>query len=423
MKTTFKFWGGLTTIGGNIMEIRYGNDRIIFDFGRNYNPADVLLTSAKGREHSKVADMLKLKMIPHIDGIYESAHLEQAKLELMSAADSPFNTGVFISHLHLDHMGAIEALSPNLPLYMSEPALELYNVLVAIGEEPEVPQIQAFTFEAPLQVGAIQITPFQVDHDTVGASSFLIETPDMKILNSGDLRMHGQHPEWNIAWMEKMAPLNVDYLLIEGTTFFPPIEGENRKRSEISEQDVPTLLASKLQETPGAAFFNNYHRNIDRLRHLIEGAKSANRKTVFEPATAKVVAHFLPDAEFLVLGETISVESINENPGGYLIQNSFANIFNLVDYNLEKSLYFHTNGVPLGPFDPAYGSMLSFLETLGIEFASLSTSGHASQEAILSIIDTIKPKTVVPWHSLAPETMVPNDPNQLVLRADLETWY
>jgi len=419
MKTTFKFWGGLNRIGGNIMEIRYGTDRIIFDFGRNYDPADVLLTNAKGREHSKIADMLRLKMIPHIDGIYEESHLNQAKLNLESIQQSNLNTTIFISHLHLDHMGAIEALSPKLPIYMSKPAKALYEVLVSLGEEPPIPQIQSFNFEEPIQIGAIRLTPYEVDHDTVGASSFLIETPDLKILNSGDLRMHGQHPELNHAWIKKMAQEQVDYLLIEGTTFFPPSDVETRKRVEASETEIPTLLASKLRETLGVAFFNNYHRNIDRLQNLIAGAEAANRTIVFEPETAKIVAHFLPNAPYQVLGQV----DINENPSAYLVQNSFQNIFNLVDYNLDNSLYIHTNGTPLGSFDPAYGSMLSFLETLGIEFMSLSISGHASQEDILHIIDTIKPKTVVPWHSLAPETMIPLDPNQNILRPELGIWY
>lgn len=419
MKTTFKFWGGLNKIGGNIMEIRYGTDRIIFDFGRNYDPADVLLSNAKGREHSKVADMLRLKMIPHIEGIYEATHLKQANLDLTSVQDSTLNTAIFISHLHLDHMGAIEALSPKLPIYMSKPAKELYDVLVSIGEEPEVPQIKSFNFETPIQVGAIKLTPYQVDHDTVGVASFLIETPDLKLLNSGDLRMHGQNPELNVAWMEKMAQEKVDFLMIEGTTFFPPSDAEERKRVEASEREIPTLLASKLQETLGVAFFNNYHRNIDRLNNLMLGAKAANRTVVFEPETAKIVDHFLPGSHYVVLGQV----DVSENPSAYLVQNSFENIFNLVDYNLENSLYIHTNGTPLGPFDPAYGSMLSFLETLEIEFMSLSISGHASKDAILNIVDTIKPKTLIPWHSLAPETMLPLDPNQEVLLPRVDIWY
>jgi len=69
-KTKMRFLSGLNTIGGNIVEICYGNDRIIFDFGRAYNPADTLLSNSQGRADTQVADMLRLKMIPAIDGIY-----------------------------------------------------------------------------------------------------------------------------------------------------------------------------------------------------------------------------------------------------------------------------------------------------------------------------------------------------------------
>ena len=431
MKTEFLFWSGLDTIGGNIIEIRYGNDRVIFDFGRQFNPEDVLLHNAKGREKTRVSDMLRLKMIPAIDGIYNQESLRG--IELISAEASDLNTGIFISHLHLDHMGAIDTVSSQIPVYMSEESKKLYAELIKIEEPPFKPlnEIKSFTFEEPVWIGAIKVIGYQIDHDVFGASSIVVKTPDASFCYSGDIRMHGQNPELNHQWMQKMQALNVDYLLMEGTTFQPP-HPEFVFKKQVSEQEIPELMSMKLKEFSGIGFFNFYNRNIDRMKNLILAAEQSGRQIVFEPKTAQLLSAFLPKENILVLKTastittpypTVTIDKINEAPDSYFVQNSFENIFNLMDYHLENSVYIHSNGVPLGNYDPAYSSMLSFLEKLGITFETMASSGHASQDAILEMIDRIKPKTLIPWHSKNPEQMSPLDSNQEVLRPTLNHWY
>ena len=137
MKTRFKFWSGLDTIGGNIAEITYGKDRIIFDFGLVYNPANSML-DAKGRPtDTHVLDLLKLQSIPAIDGIYSEKDLSAGPNYLretpLAEEQSDFQTAVFISHLHLDHMGAMDTIAPAIPVYMTEASNRLFRTLEKIG--------------------------------------------------------------------------------------------------------------------------------------------------------------------------------------------------------------------------------------------------------------------------------------------------
>ena len=37
-KTSITFHSGLLTIGGTVIEVAYGDDRIFFDFGTEYHP-------------------------------------------------------------------------------------------------------------------------------------------------------------------------------------------------------------------------------------------------------------------------------------------------------------------------------------------------------------------------------------------------
>ena len=443
-KTKMRFWSGLTTIGGNIVEICYGDDRVIFDFGRAYNPADVLIATAQGRDGCRVADMLKLKMIPAMDGIYSKMDLEKVVgVRPTAYEDSKQNTAVFLSHLHLDHMGAIDVLAPALPVYMSADGAALYKELMKTGEGPFSQAIHAFNYEEPVSIGAINVTGYATDHDVFGSTAILVETPDICIGFSGDIRMHGQRPELNRHWIQAMKAKSLDYLLMEGTAFWAPRDdgSSDNKFIQISESEVAATIIDRIAGAEGVAFFNFYHRNLDRMMNLITAARATGRDIVFEPATGYLAATFYPDAKFKLLVQespnsqedwekelyarypAVTVAEINKTPKAYLVQNSFANIFSLMDYTAAGSIYIHTNGVPLGPFDPAFGSMQAFLGTLGIAFETVSSSGHGDVPAILDIINGISPKVLVPWHSTAPGEMIPLDKSQRVMIPELGRWY
>lgn len=440
-KTSITFWRGLRTIGGNIAEICYGNDRVIFDFGFVYDAVQTV-SSHPDRTNTFVLDKLKISAIPHIDGIYGQDDLQGSPYNItkpVSFEDSIWNTSVFISHLHLDHMGAIDTLSNQLPIYMSNDSKQLYDTLNKIGESLHRNRdVRGFIFNTPIQLGNITITPYRVDHDILGASSFLIETPDATILNSGDIRMHGEHPEWNKAWMGEMAQKEIDILLMEGTTFFPNEKDKSQKLCQ-SEQDIPSVISQLLIETKGLVTFNIYHRNIDRLQHILNASKYANRTAVLELETAYIADQFLKDPSFVIYRtaepktnwqkaltekyKQITADDINEQPNQYFLQNSYDRILNLLDLNLENGLYLHSNGMPLGKFDPAYFTMHSFLEMLNMQYEALDVSGHATRQDVLSIIEQVKPNVLIPWHSFHPELIKPINKKQAVFLPNVNTTY
>jgi len=255
----------------------------------------------------------------------------------------------------------------------------------------------------------------------------LVETPDKRIAHSGDIRMRGQRPELNQHWITAMHEKNLDYLLMEGTSFWPPRNNDtddiDNKLIQHKESDVAQVVADLLTNTAGVCFFNFYHRNIERMANLIKAAAWTNRRIVLESATAKLAAQFLPDLQYGVLHESITIEEINKNPSAYFVQSTLQSIFSLIDYDTAGSGYIHTNGVPLGPFDPAFHSMLSFLNTLGITFHAVPSAGHGDKEEILAIIDGIQPQVLVPWHSPAPGEMIPMNPSQQILLPVKGEWY
>jgi len=296
---------------------------------------------------------------------------------------------------------------------------------VKLGEPPACANVRGFDYEVPVRVGEISVTGYAIDHDVHGASAILVETPDMKIAHSGDIRMRGQRSALNENWIKAMRAKDVDYLFMEGTAFWPPRDDDavDNKFVQHKENDVPQVISDILAQTEGVAFFNFYHRNLERMENLRKAATLAGRQIVLEPETATLARRFFPQEKYEVLGETISIEEINKKPSGYFVQNTLKNIFTLLDYTPSGSAYLHTNGIPLGPFDPAFNSMLALLKNLGITFHTVPSAGHGNMEEILQIIDGIRPKTLVPWHSPAPDQMRPLDETQKIMLPELERWY
>ncbi|GAB2556597.1 MBL fold metallo-hydrolase [Gracilibacillus alcaliphilus] len=446
-QTTITFWGGLNTIGGNIAEITYGEARVIFDFGLVYDPGTSFVQNHKNRQQTYVSDLLKLGAIPPIDGIYAESDIQTDDFPAarpLALEETDKQTAVFISHLHLDHMGAMDTIADAIPVYMSEQSKELFEHLQVIGEGLTRPrQITGIEYQQAVQIGEITVTLYQTDHDAYGSAAMLIKTPDLNILYSGDIRMHGQHPEYNLALIQAMKDISIDILLMEGTAFRPvePESDEDKRQAPAeSEQEIASYVGERLLQHTHLGIFNMYHRNVDRINNIIEAGRRANRQVVLETKTAYLANYFAAHRAFSILlpknkklaaweeelikkYPTVTTAEINQNPALYFVQNSFDHLVDLLDLQVQGALYFHANGMPLGAFDPQYYALLKYLEHFQIHYQSINVSGHATKKDILALIDAFHPALLIPWHSLYPELVQPNNPKQAVFIPEKTSYY
>ena len=160
---TFQFLSGLNTIGSNIIDIQSDHGRVIFDYGE-------IIDSESG-----------------------------ALPDLSHATE---NTAIFISHLHIDHIGSLEYVPENIPVYMANESYHLYQTLIEVNEElPIKAEVIPVGYDTKVSIGDINVTLKQSDHDVKGVCAFFVQTPDVKLINSGDVRLTGNHPERVIKWV------------------------------------------------------------------------------------------------------------------------------------------------------------------------------------------------------------------------------
>lgn len=424
--TTYRLWSGLRTIGGNIVEVRTEKARVLCDFGLSVS-ADV---PESKQPQSELENFLQAKRLPAIPELFPTDDFE--KLELAGFEEATLETALFISHLHLDHMGALRFLPEGVHVYLSEDSLKLFHLLVEVGEEDPVDcQLHSYEPGETIQVGDITVTPHLSDHDALGTTAFFIESDDLKLIHSGDFRFNGNYPERVTEWAEKARDWHPDVLLIEGTSYsFDDEEEDNEVLEEteiileeqvemdpLSEETLLDAVADTVNtHASDIVVFNPYIRNVERLAFIKEVVTERGRTMVWEEPYAYVLSGFYPDRTWTILEETktgklddslveqsVSLDAIKENPGDYVLQNSYKNLSYLDGFT--QGVYIHSNGEPLGDYNPRYQEMLEQLEQFGLTFLSLGASGHANRDEIIEVAKTVSARHTLPWHSFKPESL------------------
>ncbi len=410
-KTKITFHNGILTIGGTIIEVAYEDSHIFFDFGSEYNPADP-------KQPKNLQDLLDMNLVPYINNIFDpSISLDGYK----STEDNFKNTGVFLSHVHLDHSKIINYLNPQVPLYMLDGTKSLLNTLNINNDflfplenntgKSNVRDITGVKENEVVQVGDIKVKVMPVDHDAYGASGLLIETPDLVISYTGDIRLHGYRKDATLNFCKESE--NCDVLLIEGVSVsFQEINEEARVPKDENESKLIERINNIVKENNNKQItFNYYISNIERVLNII---KTNPRKVVLDAYYSYVLKqatgyqsyyYQLDDTNYDLDKEfEVEFEELLQDEGSYFWQLDTLAIKQF-DRLKQDGIYIHSNATPLGNYDPAYEPFMRRFDEKNIEVKIVSCSGHAYPFDLIEIIDLIKPKLLVPIHSRHPERL------------------
>lgn len=395
-ETKLTFHSGVLTIGGTIIEVAYKGSRIFFDFGSEFNP-DIVLAD------ESYQNLLYHGLIPPLNGVYDS--------RLTGESVNNLNTAVFISHCHLDHTRVVNFLDPSIPMYALNETKILLNSLNADGtfllpgaDSILTRDIIGLNHAETVEVGEISVKILRVDHDAYGAAGLIITTPDTVIAYTGDLRLHGFDKTDTFDYCNEAR--DCDILIIEGVSIsFDKHHNDVKIETEeaLLENFVKTVNLHKNKQVT----FNTYPANVKRLAEIV---RKSPRHIVLESSYANILKECLDmDADYYTLdnrhynldrNREIDYNTLINDEGHYLWQV----VKNHSDLK-QGSVYIHSDAAPLGDFDPAYKPFLELLESRNVSFNRVSCTGHAYPEDLDFIVDQIRPKILVPIHSLRPDKL------------------
>lgn len=406
-KTTVTFYNGLNTIGGPMIEVAYGKSHVLFDLGEVYRPELNL-------PDESYQTLIQNKLIGDVPNFYDPK-ITGKKID----TDRWEHSAAYMSHLHLDHSKAMNLLAPEIPLYAGSitahmlPALNEKGdfLLPAAGHQSNYTRsIIAAKYKKPIHVGDITLEIWPSDHDAYGATGLIITTPDKKISYTGDIRLHGYHPDWVHEYLT--ASKGCDLFISEATGVSWPEEKNDKDSEEFTgpknEKELTEDIVNLQKENPNRQItFNTYPTNVERLLRIIADSP---RKVVLYAERAHLLKesfkkdypyYYLPgDKKFTDLKPELEVSysDLLDDDHKYLWQA-------VSDFDrLQKGgLYIHSNAEPLGDFDPAYKPFVEQFAKDGIEYKALRCSGHADEKELKEIISEVQPAILIPVHTLHPE--------------------
>lgn len=229
---------GTNQIGGCITKITSKNAKILIDFGNDL-------------EDTK----------------------ESFELDGLTYNKSKYNA-VFITHSHIDHIGLINKINEDIPIYVEENSLKIYNITCDFcGEDKPIRKINTFKIYDEIQINDIKVTPYRVDHSSYNSCMFVIECENKKILHTGDFRLHGRKKNETLYNLKRIG--KVDLLITEGTSL-------GRNILEYDTEEELEKEALQYMKKYDQVFIMHSSTNIDRTISFIKSALKTGKNYILD---------------------------------------------------------------------------------------------------------------------------------------------
>ena len=369
---------GQNQIGGNIIEVRSKNTKIILDIGKELEE--------------------KIIEVPLVKGLFKGKADYDA---------------VLITHYHEDHIGLINNILPDIPIYMGEKCYSIYKITNEYLGNKMVEISIFLQSEKEFRVGDIRIKPILCDHSAFDSYMILLYCENKKILYTGDFRASGRKSF--SALLNKLE--KIDILITEGTT----VARENFK--SYSEKSLEKKAINIISNNNSPVFVLTASANIDRIVTFYKVAKNTNRLFLEDVYMAKITTasgNNIPNPKdfenvkvFLTIpteknysilnkykNKKIGRKEISKNKFIMCIRSSMENYLD----KLSKEISFKGGVLFYSMWKGYLGNdetkrFIDFMKGKGVNIIPLHTSGHADIKTIDALIEKTKPEYIIPVHT------------------------
>jgi len=376
--------GGAGEIGKNMYVVELDEDIFVIDAGLMF-PGDEMLGIDK--------------VIPDISYLKENKERIQ---------------GIFITHGHEDHIGALSYVLRDLkvPVYGTRLTLGLIEHKLKEAGLLKKADLRPIDAKTKLTVAGHFITFFRVNHSIPDAVGVCIQTSQGAIVHTGDFKFDYTPVDGKQADFGKIAAIGqrgVLCLLSDSTN-------AERPGMSGSESVVGSELNDVIYEAPGRVIVASFASNIHRLQQVFAAAEANNRKVAVvgrSMVNNVEVAQRLNYLRFKqkTLIDLSDINRLDDNQVVILTTGSQGEpmaALTRMARNAHKQVNIRLNDTVVVAASPIPGNEKSVSKTIDLLFRAganviynqrkVHVSGHGHAEDLKLMLNLIKPKFFLPIH-------------------------
>lgn len=377
--------GGLGEIGLNMMVVEYGDTIVLVDAGLMF-PED---------------DMLGIDIV-----IPDFSYLMENRNRLKA---------LIVTHGHEDHIGAIPFLLREIPLTIYGTALTLALIREKLREHNLVERAELIKV-SPRDV--IKIEPFEIEfirvcHSIPDGVGLAIRTPVGIVVHSGDFKIDNtpvDGKKFDIARFGSFGEEGVLALLSDSTNV-------EREGYTISEKEVGATIRQIFQQKQGRIIVAVFSSNLHRIQQTIHIAREFGRKVLLSGKSmltnvgiARELGYldFTPDDEITIQ----DLQYMSDNQVLMLTtgtQGEPMSALSRMAFDDHKKLKIKEGDTIIlsSRFIPGNERTIQNIinhlcrhgaDVIHEQVKDIHVSGHAYQEELKIMINTVQPKFFIPVH-------------------------
>ncbi len=322
--------------------------------------------------------------------------------------------GIFITHAHEDHVGAIGHYWERLgaPVYARRFTANIARRKLGEHGHPESVVKVVEPYPHMISCGPFKLSYLPISHSIPESAGLLIDSPEGRVLHSGDFKID-ETPvvgdPWDQGLWEEVSKDGVKALVCDSTNVFSDAPGR-------SEASIGPTITELMEDATGMVVATTFASNIARLKTLAVAAKAAGRsvcllgramRRMVEAATEEGILEGFPatvspeDAlniprENLMLLVTGS-QGERRAASAQLAQGKYLGL------SLKEGDTFLFSSKTIPGNERGVIRIMNQLSELGVDVVDdaggkYHVSGHANKPDLQRLHEIVKPQILIPMH-------------------------
>ncbi len=377
--------GGLGEIGKNMMVLEYGDDIIVIDAGLMF-PEE---------------EMLGIDLV-----LPDISYLVEKKEKIR---------GIFITHGHEDHIGALRYLLSQLsaPVYSTKLTNGLIRVKLKEGKVLEGAQLHIIPPGGEVTVASFRVEFYPVCHSIPDAVGLIIHTPVGILVHSGDFKLDYTPVSGEPTDLSRLAQVGAQgVLLLLADSTYAEIPGYTP-----SEKVVGESLDRIMSEASGRVIVTTFSSLISRIQQVIDAAAKHERRVFIVGRSMTNTVRMALELGYLdapdgILGRIDEIRGLPQDkivlvttgsqgePTSALVRMANRDHRHV---NIQRGDTIILSATPIPGNESLVNRTVDSLFKQGArviyqKLAHVHVHGHASQEELKLLLTLVKPKFFVPIH-------------------------